>query len=319
MTRLPGIDVSIKSYSTGHIDCMVTRGGGMWRFTGIYGNPITEKRRFTWELLRRLATQDHGVDMAWLVGGDFNEITRDAEKLGGGPRLLKQMTMFNETLMYCGVHEVGETDSSFTWKGRGGGETIFERLDRFVGNCLWSEFFPGANIKVFDFYSSDNRPLWCNMGDKEGQLVRKGKGRFHFEDKWFMEKSFVPDLLCEWRSLAGEADLSRKIARCGNFLEMWSRERCNVNGKDIERMRKRRMHLMRMIHDREAREELEKLTKGIEEAMDIEAIHWKQQSRTNWLTNGDRSTSMFHAKASQRRKRNEILINILLIYYVIFE
>lgn len=36
------IDVRIVLYSPGHIDCQVTSEDGTWRFTGFYGNPVTE-------------------------------------------------------------------------------------------------------------------------------------------------------------------------------------------------------------------------------------------------------------------------------------
>lgn len=48
-------DVSIDSFSSGHIDAVVKYQLGMWRFTGFYGNPIPSKRQASWELLRRLS------------------------------------------------------------------------------------------------------------------------------------------------------------------------------------------------------------------------------------------------------------------------
>lgn len=75
------VDVTIHSYSQGHIDCMVTLNSKKWRFTGFYGHPDTRFRNQSWDLLQRLADLRELKDLPWIIGGDFNEITFDSEKL----------------------------------------------------------------------------------------------------------------------------------------------------------------------------------------------------------------------------------------------
>lgn len=50
------LNLSIQSYSKGHIDSILSRGSGeaIWRFTGFYGNPETSQRRHSWNLLDKL-------------------------------------------------------------------------------------------------------------------------------------------------------------------------------------------------------------------------------------------------------------------------
>lgn len=57
--------------------------GKNWQFTGFYGNPATEQRKFLWQLMRRIAEMQKQKKTPWLVGGDFNEILQDSEKQGG--------------------------------------------------------------------------------------------------------------------------------------------------------------------------------------------------------------------------------------------
>lgn len=68
------MDITIRSYFPGHIDCIIKEGMKEWRFTGFYGNPIASLRKFSGQLLRRLAGLQELKHLPWLVGGDFNEI-----------------------------------------------------------------------------------------------------------------------------------------------------------------------------------------------------------------------------------------------------
>lgn len=66
-----GIDVTVKSISTYHIDVAIKEEGWKWRFTGIYGESRNEEKKNTWSLLRLLKEENN---LPWLCSGDFNEI-----------------------------------------------------------------------------------------------------------------------------------------------------------------------------------------------------------------------------------------------------
>ena len=42
----------------------------------------------------------------------------------------------------------------------------------------------------------------------------------------------------------------------------------------------------------------------MDELLQKQEIYWAQQSGINWLKHGDRNIKFFHAKASQRRRKN---------------
>ena len=51
-----------------------------WRFTGFYGEPKTHRRIEAWNKLRGLNSR---LNVPWLCAGDFSEIIKKDEKLGG--------------------------------------------------------------------------------------------------------------------------------------------------------------------------------------------------------------------------------------------
>lgn len=57
-----------------------------------------------WNTLRSL---NHHPDNPWLCAGDFNEIIRQEEKMGGSLRNNAQMQLFRDVIDECGFMELG--------------------------------------------------------------------------------------------------------------------------------------------------------------------------------------------------------------------
>ena len=154
------VSVCVRSFSAGHIDSLIQGKGREWRFTGFYGNPRPELRRFSWELLKKLAGDQKDRNMAWLVGGDWNEILFDEEKDGGARKSWALMNEFQEALEEAGLEDLGFHGQRFTWAN--GWEPpgfIQERLDRFCANDLWQNMFPDFGVHNLPYYKSDHRPI----------------------------------------------------------------------------------------------------------------------------------------------------------------
>lgn len=71
----------MNSYSMHYINVTVKMDEGLWWcFTGVYGHPAAVMELQMWELIRRL----HSLSLLpWVIVGDFNEILKLNEKLGG--------------------------------------------------------------------------------------------------------------------------------------------------------------------------------------------------------------------------------------------
>ncbi|KAK6131450.1 hypothetical protein DH2020_034816 [Rehmannia glutinosa] len=186
------IEVTIQSFSTGHIDSIINEGEKTWRFTGFYGNPEARRRRDSWVLMQHLAGISELRELPWLMGGDFNEICHQNEKKGGRPRPESQMEEFRTTINACELREIYGDGDFFTWANmRTGKDVIWEKLDRYLSNLSWRLLYPGALAKNLKFYSSDHRALqiiWSRNGEG-GRHLRSGrnKNRFRFEKCWIEE------------------------------------------------------------------------------------------------------------------------------------
>ena len=75
------INISILDSLPSHIDAMVNpRMDDAWQIRGFYGNPVTANREHFWALLKHLSLK---LNLPWLCMGDFNDIVKAEEKMGG--------------------------------------------------------------------------------------------------------------------------------------------------------------------------------------------------------------------------------------------
>ena len=107
------INLNVESYSKNHIDAIINKGArDAWRFIGFYGEPVTHKCYESWDMLRQL---NNRFMLPWLCSGDFNEIMKSSEKLGGSCRSHAQMQLFRDVIDECGFIDLDFIGSQFTW------------------------------------------------------------------------------------------------------------------------------------------------------------------------------------------------------------
>ena len=192
-------DFTVDSYSLNHIDAIVNKGkDDEWRFTGFYGEPDTNICHESWAKLRRLKNKH---SLPWVCAGDFNEIAKAHEKLGGRLRPVRQMEAFREVLDECGFKDLGFVGSKYTWcRGHGDNNIIWERLDRAVATVEWIEMFPTTKVQHLECGSLDHKPILILPKG----IPKRRREPWRFEQMWLEDPRCKEVVVSAWeRSVGG--------------------------------------------------------------------------------------------------------------------
>ncbi|KAL5788264.1 hypothetical protein ACOSP7_005213 [Xanthoceras sorbifolium] len=301
-------DVSVLSFSSGHIDVVIKMENNLkWRFTGFYGCPVPNHRTDSWELLRRLKAVNR---LPWLCGGDFNELLHNEEKLGGNERTGPGMFNFRSIVELCDFVDLGFSGPLFTWNNkRGGSRNVQERLDHFFATSQWVNLFSGIKVEHLGFMFSDHRPISakfvCGGSNISGSRDRK----FRFEPFWLKDEECYSVICTAWGGFASDVsgrDLRDKLVMCADRLENWSKVKFESLKKAIDR----KICEINLLYDRQQTNQVLNVIKTrereLESLLSKEELYWKQRSRVDWLLAGDKNSKFFHRRASARKKKNLI-------------
>ena len=137
------IYLTIKGLDRNYIDAVIDKDlESEWHLMGFYGEPETPRRNEAWEKLRSLSSW---LARPWLCCGDFNEIIRQDEKLGGATRSHNLMQLFRDVINECGFMDLGFEGLKYTWSRHyENGNSIWERLDRCLAINNWFLKFLGS-------------------------------------------------------------------------------------------------------------------------------------------------------------------------------
>ncbi|KAK7255485.1 hypothetical protein RIF29_28896 [Crotalaria pallida] len=231
------VEVSLQSYSTGHIDVKVlNQAVGDWRFTGFYGNPVQSLRNQSWDLIRFLSDQ---YELPWILGGDFNEILWYGEKEGGARKDQGLINRFREALDDCGLKDVGVRGNPFTRSRRNrNGQPIRKRLDRFVVNQSWKNMTQNYLVSHLSAPVSDHVPILMYFEFIQQRRRLKGRAdRFFFETLWAGYENCESIISATWYSDNSANSLNAvagKLHLTGLKLADWSKKEIPSIPKELK-------------------------------------------------------------------------------------
>ena len=121
------------------------------------------------------------MDLPWICVGDFKEIIKVEEKVGGVLRRERLMIEFREALDFCGFRDIGFVGSTFTWYNNRINEMVtWIRLDRGVAIPSQSQLIPTVRVHHVEGSLLDHCPLWIRSNDENIRFYKRNRP-FRFE------------------------------------------------------------------------------------------------------------------------------------------
>jgi hypothetical protein len=276
-------------------------------FTGIYGEPRTELRGKTWEVLRYLRRQD---DLPWLCAGDFNEILKQEGQIGVNDRNEQQMESFRECLADCSLIDLGYTGYTYTWdKKRGGAANVQAGLDRATGTDEFLQLFPNRVVEHIATEETDHIALLIKIAGVDVLRAPKPRG-FVFEEMWTKHDSYNDMMLAAWqenkqyaKDLAG---LWSRLKGVSSYMKRWSYETFGSVHRQIKKLRAALGEAKIYALGSGSMLEVQNIESELHKMYDREEVMYRQRSRQDWLKAGDRNTKYFQNRASHRKRKNTI-------------
>lgn len=272
--------------------------------SSVYAPNDRKERRKLWRELGEVL----GIwDIPGCLGGDWNVISTLQDKNRQGS-VTQAMRNFNKFMSDFNLVDLPLCGAKYTWSNYQDPPTC-TRIDRFLLNSKWDNYFPGTTQSVKPRPVSDHSPLLSSteMGDS-GPRPNK------FEIMWLEDKE-LPKLMKEWwdnLTFTGNPGFifCKKLMAIKEYLKRWNKD-CfgrvdqvmqdllvnikNMDGKEAEGTTTEEDRILRV-----------NLKSDYCKWALLEDKRKKQKAKDHWLQEGDKNTSYFHMIANGRRIHNNI-------------
>lgn len=223
-----------------------------------------------------------------------------------------QMHLFRECLEDCQLTDLGFTGPKFTWNNKQVGEdNVRVRLDRVVANGQFLEIFDQSHVENIITTSSDHFAVLLSLAkynERQGNHARSQN--FRYEAVWNRDPDYMETVERLWLDgFAGPKNLQttwENLNKLAGSLHMWSKKTFGSIRSEIKKLERRLVQLRSASTTRTYSQEEKDIERRLCKLFEREEIMARQRSRVDWLHEGDRNTSFFHARASARRRTNKI-------------
>ena len=292
------IKLSVISSCANLIDTFVEYEGKIFYASFIYADTDKPTRRIFWDQLLSL---NSARSAPWFITGDFNDLTCNAEKVGGPERPESSFTDLRTFLAEGDLYDLQHSGDCLSWRGKRGDYLVRCRLDRAVANGDWAELFPKARSQYLTYEGSDHKPIVSFFEPDK----RKRQGLFRF-DRRLRDNPEVKALISKEWSSTKHMSVNDRICSVRSAIVEWSKQQYHNSRLLIEKKKEEfEEALTSPANDTEL---IDKVSHELNSAYLAEEAYWRQRSRLLWLSLGDRNTGFFHATAKNRKRANAFLV-----------
>ena len=132
---------------------------------------------------------------------------------------------------------------------------------------------------------------------------------FRFESMWLRDVGCRDIVKEAWERGQGanpEHPFSQCLEECRTSLSSWNKSTFGHVGRRIAALQSKLQWLEGRNRGDVNMDEINEVKSELNRMLLVEEDMWHQRSRNCWLKAGDRNTSFFHTKASNRHQRNSI-------------
>lgn len=225
------------------------------------------------------------------------------EHFGGQGRTERQMEGFREAVDLCGFVDLGFIGLPYTWDNRQQDSANVKcRLDRGLANGDFLDLFQSVKVWHVQTAESDHCALVveCLKGRHRRTHRRRG---FRYENMWRRDPSYMQLVTDSWNGMVRPNYLGSLASNLDNIscsLSDWEQSTFGSVRKEMARLR-RELEKERgsSLRSGPTRREAQLMSR-MSELLTREEIMYKQRSRIDWLKEGGRNTSFFHARSRER-------------------
>ncbi|XP_075084878.1 uncharacterized protein LOC107761180 [Nicotiana tabacum] len=246
--------------------------------TFVYAKCSPLERLELWENLYYLTSN---MKIPWVVGGDFNVLMDEDEKIGGIPVYPPEYEDFACYANSCALFDVGYKGSPFTWwNGRPNSECIFKRPDRIFANQHFQQLYPRIEVE---------------------HLIRTIKHDTFLD---VVRQNWLADFMGDHFLI-----FKLKLKRVKTALSHW----CMLTYGDIFKQLAIREDIVRVKEilfeedpTIENRIVLQKAQAELKKYLSFEEQFWKQKEGMTWFDEDDRNTRFFHNYINGKRQKLQL-------------
>ncbi|XP_020266911.1 uncharacterized protein LOC109842442 [Asparagus officinalis] len=247
----------------------------------------------------------------WLVGGDFNAILNNEEKLGGAPVSDTDTIDFQNFFSFSNLVHLKAIGNFYTWCNKQDAQDrIWSRLDRVLVNEDWIHQYTSSPVEFLMPSCSDHSPALITIGEDKFD----GKRPFRFFNMRIKHPKFLPPVKSVWEQNISGYNMYKFHTKL-KFLKPVLKELNKKHFMNISEQVIRAKDELSDIQKQMAADLLNsnliaKEKEGIKKyirLLNCEYSFYKQKTNISWSLHGDKCTQFFHSFMKNKRHRNRVL------------